>query len=91
MYQIVKLHHLIMILYKKYCSKTLESNYYIYAMTGEQIYFDRALEYLEDIMDASKCNDTICTGHSALEDTNTLFENHVDNHFFMLKHINICI
>ena len=45
----------------------MESNYYLYAMTGEQIYYDRALEYLEDIMNVSRCwDESICVGYSAL-------------------------
>eukprot|EP00483_Globobulimina_turgida_P006594 UN06604 len=50
--------------------EVMEGNYYLYAITGEQMYFDRALEYLEDIMDVCRCDDIICTGYSALENVN---------------------
>ena len=53
----------------------MESNYYLYEMTKNPIYFQRALQYLEDIMDSAKCTETdveneICVGYSALDNVN---------------------
>lgn len=49
-----------------------ESNYYLYCITNNSLYFNRALLYLENLIKYTHCNNTeICVGYSALNNAVT--------------------
>ena len=54
--------------------ENFESNYYLYMITNESLYYDRALEYLNDLMTYCRCDGiynstgTNCVGYSGLTD-----------------------
>ncbi|ETO26755.1 Mannosyl-oligosaccharide 1,2-alpha-mannosidase, partial [Reticulomyxa filosa] len=47
--------------------ENFESNYYMYVFTNNTMYYNRAVEYFNDIVTYCKCN-TDCVGYSALRD-----------------------
>eukprot|EP01084_Bolivina_argentea_P077572 140759_1 len=52
--------------------ENFESNYYLYMVTNDELYYDRALQYLNDLMTYCKCDGiynetgTKCVGYSGL-------------------------
>ena len=53
--------------------ENFESNYYLYMITNDDKYYDRALIYLHDIITYCKCNGTEsgCVGYSGLDNVVT--------------------
>ena len=49
--------------------ENFESNYYLYVYTNDVIYYNRAVNYLNDIITYCKCNaNDNCVGYSGLKD-----------------------
>ena len=52
--------------------ENIESNYYLYMITNDNVYYERALKYLDDIITFDRCNDTTsCNGYAGLADVRT--------------------
>eukprot|EP01084_Bolivina_argentea_P077575 140762_1 len=46
--------------------ENFESNYYLYMVTNNSMYYDRALQYLNDLITYCKCDGTICDGYTGI-------------------------
>eukprot|EP01084_Bolivina_argentea_P158396 275920_1 len=63
--------------------ENFESNYYLYQITNDSIYYDRALIYLYNIIKCCKCNGTDCVGYSGLSNILTKEKsNSLPSYFF---------
>eukprot|EP01083_Nonionella_stella_P199448 731350_1 len=50
-----------------------ESNYYLYAVTHNNIYLQRAYQYVDALITYTKCiNITECAGYASIEDVRTM-------------------
>ncbi|ETO02661.1 Mannosyl-oligosaccharide 1,2-alpha-mannosidase [Reticulomyxa filosa] len=62
--------------------ENFESNYYLYVFTNNGIYYDRAVEYFNDIVTYCKCTSD-CVGYSALQNVSTMSrQNSCPSYFF---------